>query len=141
MLHISAHTSPVTMTRDKEEDTKQFLRHVSRQLPCSICRNHMKHYLDEHLDAQSIASRDEYVTFLNDFHNAVNRRLGKPTWSRDAHCRRYAAKPPTPTARLWIMAAVMIAVTVAVSVQRRAPRCASRRASVPGCSQWVGHVR
>ena len=89
-LHAFAHRVPVTPSADQQRDFRHFLYSFGKHLPCPTCRTHFLKYLDVHLTTHSLASRAATVAFLNDAHNDVNARLGKPIWSLDAHMAAYS---------------------------------------------------
>lgn len=51
---------------------------------------HFLQYVEEHFPQAD--TRDELVQFLNDAHNSVNVRLGKPSYSIQEHYSMYAPK-------------------------------------------------
>lgn len=61
---------------------KQFLKVLSNTIPCALCRKHMKEYLIRYplvfndMNNNNII-RNNLVVWLYDFHNHVNKSLGK----------------------------------------------------------------
>ena len=58
---------------------------VCQVLPCPSCSAHCSQYISK-LKTNSIISKVDYISYLNNIHNNVNRRLNKPTLSL-AECR------------------------------------------------------
>lgn len=57
------------------------------RLPCPSCRDHFNAYKRKH--KATLSTRDEHITWVKNFHNAVNHRLHKPQWSSDRVDRHY----------------------------------------------------
>lgn len=94
ILHVMAHTWPRVPTASERENMKQFLKLFAKQLPCPSCKRHFLDYLEKNGTDAVYASRETLVTFLNDAHNDVNRRLGKRQYSLKEHYAVY--KRPSP---------------------------------------------
>ena len=80
VLHYMAANLPSQLTQLQYVQWVAFVRGFNEGLPCSVCREHMTHFLIKHqLKTQS----DVYRQGLNNwrfttmFHNEVNQRLGK----------------------------------------------------------------
>ena len=84
-LHSMAHTSPVRMTQYQSDRFRDLLYHFADFLPCLKCARHMRRYLDAHFEEHAVRSRAEAVELLNDLHNSVNARTGKPCWTLAEH--------------------------------------------------------
>jgi hypothetical protein len=107
-LHCFAHASPPRISDSKREEFSQFLSLFAKQIPCPSCRHHFEHYLET--NPLKVETRGDLVSYLNDAHNSVNKRLGKKTWSYEAHCRAYMRPRPTVPFFEWSMLALIIAV-------------------------------
>lgn len=55
----------------------EMLTTLLRAIPCDACREHALRYVRNHRLLPTSSSRDAVVRYVHDFHNAVNRRLGK----------------------------------------------------------------
>lgn len=60
------------------DDTAWVNREVLLRLPCGECSRHAKAYLADHPPYFTAA---DYFAWTVAFHNAVNARLGRPTWT------------------------------------------------------------
>jgi hypothetical protein len=58
----------------------RFVIRICRSLPCDECRMHATR-LTRNISPQSIPTRRDMIRFLMNFHNSVNRRLGKPQFA------------------------------------------------------------
>lgn len=81
-IHILAKNS--TTTKSIVEFIK-FMNIIANNFPCQKCRNHIKEYLDKHdINNYMKTHSGKYALFEYtwEFHNTVNKRLGKPevTW-------------------------------------------------------------
>ena len=60
-------------SRNVERAFKDFMNSLSHLYPCPLCAKNIREYLNKH-EAQCTQG------WMIDFHNDVNRRLGKPIW-------------------------------------------------------------
>lgn len=116
-LHVLAHTAPAHLSAIERDKYRTVLYAFSDLLPCPSCRRHFRHHLDTHLHDESLRTRETFVVFMNDAHNAVNRRLGKPQWTLCAH---YAAFQPSirRSPRCTVLVAIVAVLGVALIGQR-----------------------
>lgn len=94
-LHAFAHRSRLRLDDAEQQRWRTFLFTFAELLPCPRCRDHFRSYLQAHATDETFLSRESIVAFLNDAHNAVNVRLGRPEWSLAAHYAAYSRPPPT----------------------------------------------
>lgn len=78
LLHIMASTYPIAPTPEVIQDHKIFFQLLPRIYPCPDCRVHMRKMFHE-LPPQ-LNSRSEFMSWLCEAHNRVNRRLNKPVF-------------------------------------------------------------
>ena len=57
-----------------------FIKIMCHELPCPECSYHAKTYINKN-NIHNLKTKDELIKYLNEFHNEVNRNLGKPTMS------------------------------------------------------------
>ena len=96
-LHVVAHTFPDAPTQKEREDLHSFLKLFGQHLPCPKCRTHFVQLLNERLtgaDSVHLQSRERVTAFLNEAHNDVNRRLGKPSFTLEDHYSVYSKQTP-----------------------------------------------
>lgn len=82
-LHTSSAHYPVSPDNDTKNATKSFIMSLPFTLPCVSCKHHAIMWVNAHkhkLDT-IVQSRDSLFKFYVDFHNYVNKRLGKPIMS------------------------------------------------------------
>ena len=96
-LHVVAHTAPVMLSREEQDRMKQYLTLVAEHLPCPKCREHFEEFLRRRMTASAVSTRNGLIRLLNDAHNEVNRRRGKPTWSLEDHMWEYKRRVASPT--------------------------------------------
>lgn len=72
------------------DDRAWILREVLARVPCGDCRRHLREYL---LATAPDFTAAGYFAWTVAFHNAVNRRLGKPVLDIDAARAWWSASP------------------------------------------------
>lgn len=89
------HNAALAITQRKKEDFEEFMRDICANLPCLNCRSHCGDYLSSHGMGPYWNKKDEngrdigLFVWSYEFHNAVNKRLGKPLYSYDTAYGRY----------------------------------------------------
>lgn len=78
LLHIMASTYPVIPSPEIKQDHKIFFQLLPRIYPCPDCRGHMRQMFQEF--PPQLDSRRDFMLWLCEAHNMVNRRLNKPTF-------------------------------------------------------------
>jgi len=81
MMHYYA--ALASQSRASPVSTLHFYRMVicvTKLLPCGECRQHADSYLRSHSLKQLLASEQDPTQWMQMFHDAVNRRLGKPVF-------------------------------------------------------------
>jgi hypothetical protein len=121
-LHLVAHALPDELDRRAQDNVRAYLLTTAQLLPCSACGRHFEAHVRSALrDDAVLATRAGVVAMLNDAHNSVNRRLGKPQWTLEQHTRKYAgggcARGVPPE-----LAAACLAAALLVACALRAPR-------------------
>ena len=91
-LHTSAifyPEKPSALYRDK---MKARILAIPYEIPCAACKPHASAFVEKHkrnLDS-IVSSRDSLFNFYVDFHNQVNMRYNKPTWTYDQAKKYYS---------------------------------------------------
>uniref|UniRef100_A0A6C0LVE6 thiol oxidase n=1 Tax=viral metagenome TaxID=1070528 RepID=A0A6C0LVE6_9ZZZZ len=82
-LHNGAYKYPKKASPFWKNRMKSFIQGIPVMLPCEVCADHacayiesQKHYLEE-----VVSGRENLIIFFVNFHNFVNRKLGKPEMS------------------------------------------------------------
>lgn len=75
-LHITSFTYPLRPTETDKENARNLVYSIQATLPCKKCRRHTKQYLDEHPIDNHLGSREDFMRYIWNFHNHVNREKG-----------------------------------------------------------------
>lgn len=88
LLHTLAAQFPEHPTRQQQKDARQFIDSLTRMYPCGDCAAHFQELVRR--DPPIVSSGAEFSLWMCRTHNAVNRRLGKPTFNCDLVGARWA---------------------------------------------------
>ena len=80
-IHIVALGYSKNPTYTDKKCAKEFCESLAFLLPCSICREHYKEYLQEKPISTFLDSRTDLIKWTIQIHNKVNKMLGKPEWT------------------------------------------------------------
>lgn len=80
-IHIVALGYPKNPTYTDKKCAKDFYESLAFLLPCSICREHYKTYLEQSPITTFLDSRTDLLKWTIDIHNKVNKIVGKQEWS------------------------------------------------------------
>ena len=80
-IHIVALGYSKNPTYTDKKCAKEFYESLAFLLPCSICREHYKEYLQEKPISTFLDSRTDLIKWTIQIHNKVNKMLGKPEWT------------------------------------------------------------
>lgn len=86
-IHVTAIKS---VTPAKREFFCDFIRDLTSSLPCEDCRKHAVKYVKDFPPERYLEEKDGLFRWSWIFHNAVNRRLGKPEVAYDTAYKIYA---------------------------------------------------
>lgn len=76
-LHCSSFTFPRRPSPKDAENYDCFLKSLTYILPCKYCRIHLKHYLQQNPLEKHLTSRMQYVRYIIELHNYINKEYGK----------------------------------------------------------------
>ena len=84
-LHLGSLTAPDVFSPLEAQKYWSFIEGLPYMMPCQICANHAKDYVDDaRADKDKICrTRESLLNFFLDFHNSVNLRTGKPPITMD----------------------------------------------------------
>jgi hypothetical protein len=89
-LHSMTFNYPITPTEQDKKQYTNFFHSLKYVLPCPACRMHYKKTIEEKYPIElALDNRDTLSRWLVDFHNDVNKRLGKPIVSYDSVKDKY----------------------------------------------------
>ena len=91
-LHILSISFPEQPTDQQRTHFRSCLEHLSQIMPCEQCRIHMTAYLKGVVWSEVLTSRETCMRFLWEFHNDVNKRLGKSIYPWDQFLDTYQAR-------------------------------------------------
>lgn len=80
-LHTLSFNYPSNPTWTEKKIMNDYLTQLQYVLPCIHCRKHYKDYLLN--DPPKLESRSEFIVWMIQLHNDVNKRNHKPLWSVD----------------------------------------------------------
>ena len=80
-IHIVALGYSKNPTYTDKKCAKEFYESLAFLLPCSVCREHYKGYLQEKPISTFLDSRTDLIKWTIQIHNKVNQMLGKPEWT------------------------------------------------------------
>ena len=83
ILHLGTMLYPENPSQTYKERMKWFIWGIPVIIPCDICRDHATAYITKRENEINtvVSSKQELFKFFVDFHNAVNKRYGKPVLS------------------------------------------------------------
>jgi hypothetical protein len=82
-LHTSSLAYPVNPSIDVQNKMLTFVNNLPVSLPCMSCQQHAAKYISQHENQlkEAVKSREKLFKFFVDFHNSVNKRTNKPTYT------------------------------------------------------------
>lgn len=80
-FHTMAATYPHAPTLQDRVAAMQFFSLIPQLVPCPACRVDSTEYLRQHVKWSDVSSRTNLFIFFWKFHNHVNAKLGKATFS------------------------------------------------------------
>ena len=88
-FHILAEKVQSTNFNIVRLELMNIIKLVSMNLPCPLCSTHAKSYLDK-VNFSTILTKDDLKRMLLNFHNEVNKRLGKPEFTYSELTEKYS---------------------------------------------------
>ena len=80
ILHTFSYNYSMTPTRDEQINASNYLKSLCLLLPCDFCKDHCSEFIRS--NPPRIDNRNNLINWVLLFHNNVNRRLHKQTWTR-----------------------------------------------------------
>lgn len=78
LLHTMAAVYPGIPSADHKKDIINFIYLLSKLYPCGDCAQHFQKLLANH--PPKVGNHDDFVKWMCQVHNVVNKRLGKSTF-------------------------------------------------------------
>lgn len=70
-----------------KQNAFNFFTSICLLLPCDYCKNHCYSYIQD--NPPKVETKDELINWVLSFHNSVNRRSHKQTWTRQQLDSKY----------------------------------------------------
>ena len=108
-LHSVTFNYPEYPTKKDKDQYRAFFHSLKGILPCPTCQEHYREGIEETMPIDdNLKDRDSLTRWLVEFHNSVNKRLGKPQMPyhavqakyenmRGKHCQ--IVIPPSPSSQ------------------------------------------
>ena len=80
-LHTITFAYPNQPTLEDKRNYKLFFENIGNVLPCPMCKIHFSQNLKKHPIEFALESKNNMIKWLIDFHNEVNKSLGKRIYS------------------------------------------------------------
>lgn len=95
-LHISASHYPLEASPLVRERMKNRILALPYEIPCQTCRSHAISFIEGNSDSldKIVSGRHTLGKFYVDFHNQVNIRYNKPTWTYEQAYKKYSGIKP-----------------------------------------------
>ena len=91
-IHFIALGYPDNPSQSDRYDYKNFYTSLGKVLPCMRCSRHYEQHLESLPIHDYLDTQDRLFEWTVRLHNAVNRDLGKPTYSVEAPSRKIKKK-------------------------------------------------
>ncbi len=92
MLHNMSLNYQMNPTRVARQKMRAFVEVLPYLLPCRNCSEHAKEFMASADLDKALTNRKTLFTFMWNFHNHVNKRLGKPEMSFNDALQMYKSK-------------------------------------------------
>lgn len=89
LLHMISFNFPLTPSLEEKLKYKIFFLSIGNVLPCKICRKNFKKNLKQaNFNNSVFKNRETFSRFVYNFHNSVNKMLGKPKYKSYAGVKK-----------------------------------------------------
>jgi hypothetical protein len=90
LLHNAAAQYPDNPTQGWKDVTKSMIIGIPLLVLCNKCKSHIMEWMAENSPLDEVVKNNSTLfRYFLDMHNAINTRLGKPTWSLDRAIEKY----------------------------------------------------
>lgn len=79
-IHTFCEKIKADIFTQKREKILSLIYSLLQSLPCSTCQKDTNKYLKKH-NLHHVKTKEQCIQFMCDFHNHVNMKLGKPTYT------------------------------------------------------------
>lgn len=84
-MHIASLGYSNTPNDDEKRAAIEFYQALVYMIPCPICRQHYKRFLDTYPVKDAVGNRNDLIHWVFRIHNKVNVQLGKPEFSLEQY--------------------------------------------------------
>ncbi len=77
-MHIVSLGYSTSPSSEEQEAAIKFYESLTTVIPCPICREHYKYFLQQMPVRNAVKTRDDLILWVYNIHNEVNKKLGKP---------------------------------------------------------------
>ena len=81
ILHTFSYNYSIIPTEEEALNATNFFNSICLLLPCDYCKNHCREFIQTY--PPRTENRNNLINWVLLFHNNVNRRLYKQTWTRE----------------------------------------------------------
>lgn len=89
-LHTITFEYPDNPTQEDKDGHYMLLKSLKYTLPCKICKNHYINYFDNNPLYNSLDNKEDFIRWVLNCHNNVNKLNNKPEWTYEMLIDKYA---------------------------------------------------
>tara|TARA_Y100000389_G_scaffold190797_1_gene216055 strand:+ start:3262 stop:3642 length:381 start_codon:yes stop_codon:yes gene_type:complete len=87
VMHTFSFAYPTEPTIDKKNSAIKFFSSIGHLIPCTHCSKHCLEYTQR--NPPNVSNKQTLIDWVYNFHNEVNKRLGKPHYSKQELKNKY----------------------------------------------------
>tara|TARA_Y100000389_G_C17106475_1_gene338525 strand:+ start:157 stop:555 length:399 start_codon:yes stop_codon:yes gene_type:complete len=87
VMHTFSYAYPIQPNNSEKQSATNFFSSVGHLIPCKHCSQHCIEYTRHH--PPQIQNKESLINWVYTFHNEVNKRLGKPHYSKQQLDQKY----------------------------------------------------
>ena len=133
-LHVLAFNYPLNPSAEERRSMYEFILAFARSIPCTKCRTHFIDLIRPNVQDgprnTTFDSKDTFSRITVEWHNEVNRRLGKPTRTYECVRKQYETKTCVvsyETVAIVCAVTCLSALALYYASARRSPTAGARR--------------
>jgi hypothetical protein len=87
VMHTFSFSYPISPSNVEKQAASNFYNSIGILIPCKECSNHCLQYVK--INPPNVNSKDDLIDWVYNFHNEVNKRLGKQYYRKEDLLSRY----------------------------------------------------
>jgi mitochondrial FAD-linked sulfhydryl oxidase len=87
VMHTFSFAYPISPSNTQKQSAINFFSSIGHLIPCSHCSQHCLDYTKQ--NPPQVQTKQSLVNWVYNFHNKVNQRLGKATYSKEKLNEKY----------------------------------------------------